>query len=259
MRQRIKFRFILGLVASSNAFSADPVQGLYLGLLGQVSHASSTDLNFTLNEFPSLGTLGTIKLGPAGGGFGASLGYKIKNFRLEGEFLFNINNYGELSSGSCTLISPAVLGPEGVCPAEFDQVGLGFNGNTMGFYGLFNVFYDFLSSNPDVNFVPYIGAGIGGAMLRNHAVFQSNDQCIALGTCSPIINTSVDSSNTGFAAQGILGFNYYIDDFTTIGLDFRYVSTLNFNKNNNSTNSNNSTFGISTINLTGNFALEKAD
>ncbi|KTD05538.1 outer membrane beta-barrel protein [Fluoribacter gormanii] len=261
MRQIIKFGFILGLVTSSSAFSAEPVQGLYLGLLGQVSHATNLDLNFSLTQLPNLGTIGTVQLGPVGGGIGASLGYKIQNFRLEGEFLFNINNYGQLNAGSCTLISPAVLGPEGTCPPEVVDVGLGFNGYTIGLYGFFNAFYDFMSSDPNVNFVPYLGVGVGGADLLNHAVFQSNNQCISLGTCSPIVNESFDKSHFGFAAQGILGFNYYIDDFTTIGLDFRYVSTFNLSKNNSTsstTNSSNSAFGISTINLTGNFALEKA-
>ncbi|QMT61173.1 outer membrane beta-barrel protein [Legionella sp. PC997] len=262
MRQIIKFGFILGLAASSRAFCYEPVQGLYLGLLGQVSHATNLDLDFSLTQLPSLGTVGAVQLGPVGGGLGASLGYKIQNFRLEGEFLFNINNYGQLTAGSCTLISPAVLGPEGTCPAEVVDVGLGFNGYTIGLYGFFNAFYDFLSSDPNVNFVPYLGVGVGGADILNHAVFQSNEQCIALGTCSPIVNESFDTSHFGFAAQGIIGFNYYIDDFTTIGLDFRYVSTFNFSNNNNSsstTNSSNNSFGISTINLTGNFALEKGD
>ncbi|KTC90930.1 outer membrane beta-barrel protein [Fluoribacter dumoffii] len=258
MRQMIKFGFILGLVASSNAFSADPVEGLYLGLLGQLSHAPNTNFNFNLN-----GTTydGSLKLSVVGGGVGTSLGYKIKNFRLEGEFLFNINNYGSLTVGSCTLISPSVLGPNGTCPTEIEESGLGFNGYTMGFYGLFNTFYDFLSSDPNVNFVPYLGVGLGGALLKNHALFHSNNQCISLNSCSPIISETFDSSSNGFAIQGIVGFSYYLDDFTTLGLDFRYLSTVNFNKNNSTTssNSNNGNYGIGTINLTANFALEKAD
>ncbi|HHF7365656.1 TPA: outer membrane beta-barrel protein [Legionella bozemanae] len=259
MRQIIKFGFILGLMASSNAFSSDPVEGLYLNLLGQISHASSPDINFTINNVASLGS---IQLGPVGGGMGTALGYKIKNFRVEGEFLFNINNYGSLKSGSCTLISPKVLGPEGVCPDTFVQTGLGFNGNVIGLYGLVNAYYDFQFTNDsgdNSNFVPYLGAGFGGAMIRHHASFQSNNQCITLGTCAPIINESFNTSNTGFAAQGIVGFYYYLDDFTTLGLDFRYVSTLNFNKNNTSSNAVDDTFGISTINITANFALTKAD
>ncbi|KTD40102.1 outer membrane beta-barrel protein [Legionella parisiensis] len=259
MRQIIKFGFILGLMASSNAFSSDPVEGLYLNLLGQISHASSPDINFTINN---LASLGTIQLGPVGGGVGAALGYKIKNFRTEAELLFNINNYGSLKSGSCTLISPKVLGPEGVCPAAFVDTGLGFNGNVIGVYGLVNVYYDFQFTNDsgdNSNFVPYLGAGFGGAFIQHHAAFITNEQCITLGTCAPIINESFNTSNTGFAAQGIVGFYYYLDDFTTLGLDFRYVSTLSFSKNNNSSNSVNDTFGISTINLTANFALTKAD
>lgn len=262
MRQMIKFGFILGLAATSNAFCADPVQGIYLGLLGQLSYAPNTNLGVTLPDGNTYN--GSVKLSVIGGGGGASLGYKIKNFRLEGEFLFNLNNYGSFNTGSCTLISPDVLGPNGNCSAFIEQTGLGFNGYTAGIYGLFNTFYDFLSSDPNVNFVPYLGLGLGGAIIKNHALFHSNNQCISLGTCSPIVSQTVDTSNNGFAIQGIVGFNYYLDDFTTLGLDFRYLSTVNFNKNNTNslvttTNSNSNNYGIGTINITANFALQKAD
>lgn len=261
MRQIIKLGFILGLVASNNAFSTDRVEGLYFGLLAQLSHPSSQDLNFTINGITSLGT---IQLQPIGGGMGASLGWRIRNFRVEAETLFNFNNYGSMQVGSCKLISPQVLGPEGVCDPFFVETGLGFKGYTIGVYEFINGFYDFISSDPDKNFFPYIGVGIGGAYLSNTAIFHSNSQCISLNTCSPIIdNANFSSSTTGFAAQGILGFNYFLDDFTSIGLDVRYSSTFNFNKNNNTTtptsNNSASNFGIATINLTGNFALAKAD
>ena len=257
MRHIIKFGFILGLAASSNAFSADPVQGFYLGLLGQLSHAPNTNLSFSLPDGNTYN--GSVKLSIVGGGVGGSIGYKIRNFRLEGELLFNINNYGSLNVGSCTLISPDVLGPNGNCSAFIENTGLAFNGNTMGYYGLFNTFYDFLSSDPTVNFVSYLGLGLGGAMIKNHALSHSNNQCISLGTCSAIVSQTLNTSSNGFAIQGIVGFNYYLDDFTTLGLDFRYLSTVNFNKNNTSavTNSNNSNYGIGTINITANFALEK--
>ncbi|EEZ97050.1 outer membrane beta-barrel protein [Legionella longbeachae] len=250
MKQIIKFGFILSFLSNS-AFSAEPVQGFYFGLLGQISHAPNPDLTFTINNVPYTGQ---VTLGPVGGGVGTSIGYKIHNFRLEAEFLYNINNYGELQVGTCTLISPTVVGPEGVCPAYIQDNGLGFNGNTMGFYGLFNAFYDFTSSNPDVNFVPYLGLGLGAALIRN----QGNIESTEYSGIVPAIQFTSNNSQGGFALQGIVGFNYYLDDFTTMGLDFRYVSTMMSNNNNNSSSSS-SQFGISTINLVFNFALEKGD
>ncbi|KTD06678.1 hypothetical protein Lgra_2516 [Legionella gratiana] len=248
MKQIIKFGFILSLISKS-AFSLEPVQGFYFGLLGQISHAPNTDLSFTINNVPYSGE---VTLGPIGGGVGTSIGYKIQNFRLEGEFLYNINNYGEFQIGTCTLISPTVVGPEGICPAYIEDNGLGFNGNTMGFYGLFNVFYDFMPSDPDKYFVPYLGLGLGGAIIRN----QGNIESTKYSGVDPAITFTSNNSQGGFALQGIVGFNYYLDDFTTLGLDFRYVSAMISNNNNNSSNSQ---FGISTINLVFNFALEKGN
>lgn len=254
MRQIIKFGF--ALIISSSAFSANPVEGVYLGLLGKISHVTSSQLNFTFDQTYN----GTINYGMVGGGVGFSLGYKINHFRAEGEFLFNINNYGSLNVGSCTLISPKVLGPEGTCPAFIEEHGLGFNGNTMGFYGLANVFYDFISSDPNTNMFPYIGVGLGGAIIKHHALIQSNDQCTSLGTC-PLATATVDVSNNGFAAQGIIGLGYFMDDFATFGIDFRYLSTLNFSSNSGSSSASNNknTFGIATINITGTYALDKGD
>ncbi|VEB38721.1 Uncharacterised protein [Legionella sainthelensi] len=251
MKQIIKFGFILSFLSSS-AFSLEPVQGFYFGLLGQISHTPNTDLTFTINNVPYTGQ---VTLGPVGGGVGASIGYKIQNFRLETEFLYNINNYGEFQVGTCTLISPTVVGRYEGCPTYVQETGLGFNGNTMGFYGLFNAFYDFMSFNHDTSFVPYLGFGLGAALIRN----QGNIESTEYSGIDPAIQFTSNTSQGGFALQGIVGFNYYLDDFTTMGLDFRYVSTMMSNNNNNNSSSSSSQFGISTINLVFNFALEKGD
>ncbi len=252
MRQLIKFGFILGLTISSSTFSADPVEGLYVGVLAELSHASNPQLNFTLNQ---LSYNPTISLGPVGGGGALSLGYKVNRFRLEGELLFNINNYGEAQLGSCTLVSPNVVSPQGTCPDFIENNSLGFKGNTVGLYGLFNVFFDFLSSDPNVNFVPYVGLGVGGAIIRNTIQIE-NSQYFNSGATQISQQTTV--SKNGIAGQGIIGFSYYLDDFATIGMDFRYLTTVKSSSSNSST-STNSQFGIATINFTGNFALDKGN
>lgn len=253
MKHLIKFGFICGMTFSSSVFCLDPVQGLYLGVQAGISHGSpNPPVNFTYlgNTYSS-----TATLGPAGGGGGFSLGYRMNNVRVEGEFLFNINSYGQLTLGSCTLLSPSVVGPRGTCPNTF--TGIGFNGNTVGLYGMFNVFYDFMSSDTTKTFFPYIGLGLGGAIIKNTAKFGPSEG----STATPVF-FNVTSSKGGLAGQGILGFGYYLDDFATLGLDFRYTSTFSTNSNKTSTSTSstsktNSQFAIATINLTATFALEK--
>ncbi|MDR3503298.1 MAG: hypothetical protein P4L79_12040 [Legionella sp.] len=263
MKHFIKFGFILGLSISSKAFSSDPVQGIYFGLLGEISRTiSNPSLNFNIgnNQF-ALSNTSPITLSPVGGGGGFSLGYRINTVRLEGQLLFNINNYGELKVGSCTLISPNVMGPEGICPATIsnDQgIGLGFSGNTTGIYGMFNLFYDFLSSDPNTKMFPYIGVGVGGAIIKNKANFESN-KYNALGST---FSKTVSTSNNGIAAQGIIGIGSNLDDFATLGIDIRYTSAFKPNNNNNNSSTTSASgssnqLGIVTLNFTGTYALDK--
>jgi hypothetical protein len=269
MRQLIRFGLILGLLSNS-AFGFEPVQGVYLGLLGDVSYTRPSPLV----DYSPFGIFGSrVTLSPVGGGGGFSIGYRISPVRLEGELLFNINNYGELPLGTCTLVSPNVLGPQplsltvfGAQPAVciedpvLSQSGIGFDGNTSGFFGLFNIFYDFLSCDTEKRFFPYIGAGVGGGVIRNTADFKSN--VFSPFLVSPVLIPYSDrvSSSTGtLAGQGIIGFGYFIDDFATLGLDFRYLGTFRTNKGTaTTTTTSSSSVGIASINITATFALEKA-
>jgi opacity protein-like surface antigen len=251
MRQITRFGFILGLIISNGAFSSEPVQGIYLGLLGQISHAPNTNVTFTLDQPYS----GQIELGPIGGGGGIALGYRIQNFRIEGEFLFNYNAYGELHVGDCTLVSPNVFSPQGNCSAYVENNALGFNGSTMGFYGLVNAYYDFISSDPSKNYFPYIGLGLGGVLLKNEALFETNKQSASEGV--PVVSYTFNSNNTAIAVQGIAGFAAHLDDFTTLGLDLRYVSAIRIGSANN--HNTDTQYGIGTLNFTATFALDKGN
>lgn len=280
MKRTFRFGFTLSLIISSTAFSAaDPVEGWYLGLLGQLSHAPNQRLTAIVHSFPPytaepliLGVNKPVTLGPVGGGAGASLGYKINMFRVEGELLFNINNYEEYKTGSCTLISPNAVGPRGegcTYPIYENLWGLGFKGNKMDFYGLINGFVDFnfLFSDPNINIIPYLGLGLGGAFMRSHAEFRSNKYApipYPFPSSPPAVSPkiSIDSNQSGLAVQGIVGVSWYLDDFATIGVDFRYIAAVNSNNLNidNPVKSVGiSQFGISTINLTFTFALEKGE
>ncbi|MDR3441715.1 MAG: OmpW family outer membrane protein [Legionella sp.] len=255
MKQLIKFSLISSLVLSSSvyggAYASDPVEGFYLGLLGEISHISNIDATVLVNQNPYTGK---ISVGPVGGGAGGAIGYKVQSFRFEGELLVNANSFGELKVGTCTLISPAVLGPQGICPDFVRANGLGFKGTSLGIYGLFNAYYDFLPGpSSDRKAIPYIGLGLGYAQIKNTIQIQNNQYAFA-GLTPISVNSSV--SKSGVAGQGILGVSYYLDDYAVVGVDFRYLTSSNSQKTNTS-NSNGSRFGVSTINFVGSFALGK--
>lgn len=253
MKQLIQLNYLCALLACGNAFATDPVQGFYLGVLAGVTHAPNTQINFTIDD---VAYSGAITLQPVGVDGGFSLGYRVQQFRVEGELLLGYNSYNEFKTGSCTLISPSVVGPQGTCPTFVEEQGLGFKGNTTGMYGLVNFFYDFVPTNPNANsMVPFVGLGIGMGIIKNSGQIQNN-QYFDNGYTPVIITAS--QSKSSIAGQGMFGINYYIDDFTTIGIDYRYLSTFSSNSNSATTsNSVSKQFAINTINFTANFALEK--
>lgn len=255
MKQLIKFSLISGLVLSSSvygAYASDPVQGFYLGLLGEISHISNINASFVVNQTPYNGQ---ISVGPVGGGAGGAIGYKVQSFRFEGELLVNANSFGELKVGNCTLISPNVVGPQGICNAFLSYNGIGFKGTSVGIYGLFNAYYDFLPGpGSDRKAIPYIGLGLGFTQIKNTIQFQNNQYAPADAFQ---VSVSQSMSKSGVAGQGILGVSYYLDDYAVVGVDFRYLTTNSSQKSNAASNSNNSRFGVSTINFVGSFALGK--
>lgn len=258
MQQLIKFGFISGLILSGSAYALEPVQGFYLGILGEISHASNSQIDFVINQIPYNAQ---VSLGPVGGGGALSIGYKVNSFRLETELLVNVNTFTQAKVGSCTLVSPNVVSPQGVCPAFVTNNGLGFKGNTTGAYGLFNVIFDFLPGpESDRLLVPYIGLGLGGAMIRTKAQVQTNKFATTLDpSLTTPVSVSKNMSKSGFAGQGIIGLSYYMDDYATIGMDFRYVSTQT-SKNSNATTStsSNKQYGIATLNFVGTFAFDNS-
>jgi hypothetical protein len=264
MRQIIKLGLIVSFI--NNAFALEPVQGVYLGLLGGASYTNprpsfNIDYKGTVLLGPNL-SVPKIKLSPVGGDVGFSLGYRISPVRLEGQLFFNINNYSELPLSTCTLVSPTVWSPQpfmACAEPVLNENSVAFNGNIMSFLGFFNIFYDFLSCDSTTSFFPYIGAGIGGGIIRNTVNFKTNNIVAATFYPYPFPTHTFTSSSSGVAAQGILGFGYYLDDFATLGLDIRYVGTFRPKRNNTLTTLSNtsSTMGIASINISATFALEK--
>lgn len=263
MNQLLKLSLLASMVLSTNAFALSPVQGFYGGLMGEISHGPSSDtIVFTEDGMIFTGTVGFSSLS---GGAGTYLGYKYKHFRAEGEFLYNRISTGPLKVGTCTIESPNVVTPSGDCPAgvydNFQDDQLSFQGNSTAVYGLFNVYWDFFNeANNDYSIAPYLGAGIGIASVKNASELYST-----------VYGSSQGQSKigSGAAAQGILGVNYFLDDFTWASIDYRLLATkvkLTPNTTNNTVtavsttidnNVESTSYILNTINFTINFAFDK--
>lgn len=259
MKQLVQLGILSNLLISSAAFAVNnPVQGFYLGIMAEVSHGpASNQLVFVQPPPPSLPATtftGKVTYSSVGGGGGATLGYKLSSFRLEGEILYNRISTGPLKVGSCTLESPNVITPTGVCPAgtydSFQARGLGYSGSSAVVYGLVNVYYDFISSNTETNAVPYVGIGIGRAQIRNFSDF------IATAPNGSPLSNGGNVTFTSSAAQGILGVSYFMDDFTWAGMDLRYTTTKSAPQLQDAA-STSKNYALTSLNFNINFAFDK--
>jgi opacity protein-like surface antigen len=252
MKQLIKIGLLSQLLCTTPLFALNPIEGFYGGLLGEVSHGPSNDA-IVFREDSQI-FHGTVDYSPIAGGAGVMLGYKYKHFRLEGEFLYNRISTGPVTVGTCTIQSPNVITPTGVCPAGiydgFQAKALGYSGSSTAIYGLVNGFWDFFSYEGSSQVTPYIGIGIGMASIKNGSSF---------------INTNTDYSHgqthsgSGSAHQGILGVSYYMDDFTWCSADYRYLNTTQKANIRDELGSHipSKSYLLNTFNLTINFAFDK--
>lgn len=188
------------------------------------------------------------------GDVGVQLGYRYCNFRLEGEFLFGGSSTKVTELDSATQFSgpfprnPAervLISGEALSTGSYDSQGIillpgryianvnyyqiGNNNRNflyrekqLFFSGFVNLLYDFYSENSDVSFVPYIGIGIGAMHLSNTLSVFFQDFTLSPYEYSATFKTANFSSAMG---QGIIGATYLLDDFSNIGLDFRYMVT----------------------------------
>lgn len=252
MKQLIKISLISQLLCNTSLFALNPIEGFYGGLLGEVSHGPSNDTVVFREDFQRFH--GTVDYSPIAGGAGVMLGYKYKHFRLEGEFLYNRISTGPLTVGTCTIQSPNVTTPTGLCPAGtydgFKAKALGYSGSSTAMYGMANGFWDFFSYEGSSDVVPYIGVGFGIASIKNASSF---------------INTITDYSHgqthsgSGTAYQGILGVSYFMDDFTWCSADYRYLNATRKPDNRPDLGSTipATKYLLNTFNITINFAFDK--
>ena len=239
MQKAVKITFF-GLILGHNlAYALNPVSGLYGGIILGGSYSPDTTIIF--NAPASLSTscpnnlcipnvVGDLSYSGYGN-IGGQIGYRFNKFRVEIEPVVNYNPYQDISVGNVEYTSPK------------SSSGVRFEGSTTTAMLMVNGFYDFYLDGGSSDWVPYVGAGIGYAYLKNEIKFYCNNQSIACTNISETTSTS--------ALQGILGLAYYMDDYTWFGLDYRYIAT------GSSEMLNSSNVQVHTINLSfsGSFCL----
>jgi opacity protein-like surface antigen len=138
------------------------------------------------------------------GNIGGEVGYSFKPFRLEGELFYNSAPLHQLSAGSFKINT------------SDHTTGVYFKGKTNTGAFMINGYYDYIPGDA-LQWAPYVGAGIGYAEVSNSVKFYQN---------KAFITGSNQSQTSGVpAAQGIVGIHYYVDDYFTFGLDYRYFIT----------------------------------
>ncbi len=240
MNKWLKLNGVLSLLLCGQAIAFTPAQGPYIGILAELNTAPTTHFAFVNHEEAK--SVGTIKYNPVGGGGGAVLGYRIYQFRIEGEALYNRISADTLTVGTCTLQSSTLRVPTGSC---FNPVysNWGFNGSTSVFYGLINGYYDFVMDSVEPTVIPYVGLGLGVAQVKTQANFVFNYNVNSYGR-------GVTKSTS--AAQGIIGVSYLIDDLTWIAMDYRYLTT------NKLDTFDNSRYAINSLNFMINFTFDRS-
>lgn len=184
---------VLPIFFSSFAYSAD---GPYLSANVGVTLLSNSDVSDS--ALPGVTTVlsqdteeeTTVLSYDAGMKFGAAIGYRYGNGRIEGELSYQRNDLDETS-----------------------YFGFGFDstGDVEGTAFLLNGYYDFSNTTA---FTPYLSAGLG------YAKVELNDYNIS-GSGLP--NFSGDDSV--FAYQVGLGVGYAVTDKVTLDAKYRYFAT----------------------------------
>ncbi len=202
MKQLLPWTVIISLTTTP-AFAVNPVQGLYAGITLGGTYTPSLTLNFIHPTLltPVKGSLTYSVLGNIAG----QVGYRMKCYRMEAELLYNGNPYSTLQVGNFIVHN------------SNNSPGVRMKGLTSTGAIMANGFYDFLPTGDGASFAPYLGLGIGYATVRNNVKFYNNNVYIPDSTFSRTATTP--------AAQGILGASYFLDDYTSFALDYRYFST----------------------------------
>lgn len=209
------------LMVSSAAQAVNPVEGGYFGIMGGVGYMPGNS-KFTTpypisNPYPIPNPVPT-QFGPVVpgqlsyqvmGGGGLELGYRLACWRLEFQPYIDVNYYKQYNVNGIIFKSPK--------NSSYVRV----KGYTDLIAGFVNAYYDFLSPNTDKNFGAYLGLGVGVGRVQNNVAFYNNNVLIS--------GTSFSTVQTSGVAQGIIGYEYWMDDFTMLGIDYRYITSRKIN------------------------------
>jgi hypothetical protein len=233
----LKYGIIAFFVYSSTANSINPLSGWYAGLILGGSKAASSDLYLlpvssgktiriavvedaiAILEKESTGVLTYGLMGNVGG----QVGYRIKNFRVEGEVVYNNNQFYKLefpgqtiyNNGSNSTTSTSIQQLITQDARSSDTLQLSGYTNTFAFMA--NGFYDFYLRDYTTHFVPYVGAGIGYALRTSTLSFLYNGEYLN--------ELSFTERRNQIAGQGIIGLSYFLSDYNSFSLDYRYLAS----------------------------------
>ncbi len=198
---------VVGLAAPAAA--QNHTNGFYIGLGAGVNWARDASFSNILTTSATSNKvefdMGWVGVGSIGYGFGNGLRLELEaGYRQNGADRTFGSNSG--SSGDATVWS-----------------------------GMVNVLYDFATGTA---FMPYIGVGIGGAMVNYDGLRGG------IGN-----GLRVSGDDTVFAAQGILGVAYQVAPQWRLGLDYRYFATTegNFGTNNATRRSSDASYAAHSV------------
>lgn len=193
---------------STAAMNLNPVKGWYVGGTGDASFLSggTATKTTTIPLFDATFTQDYALNYQPGGGGSIELGYRCNKFRFEAEGMFNYNAYHQIRVGKYTFTSGK-------------DANLSFSGETYYPAGFFNVLYELYAEGTNkTNFAPYAGAGIGYGGIYN--VFNLTYQGSTFYTYK---------KNHGvLMGQLIAGLGYFMDDYTFVGIDYRYIGSQKY-------------------------------
>lgn len=180
----------LMLAALASAANAQPrpeyLDGIYVG--GSIGAHKPQNSSITHNGQTTTAKIGTGIAGTAAVGYGFGNG-----LRAELELAHRAGSVRSLDGGATS----------GASNGRLDVTSV------MG-----NLLYDFANES---SFVPYVGAGVGGARLRASDIGPDQGNAIVSG-----------SANV-FAYQAIAGLDYRIGNNVAVGASYRYFATSSAN------------------------------
>lgn len=250
MKSFLKTGLATLLLSSGSVYALDPVQGIYAGIFLGTSKARSVNISAAI---PTYNTYGTGQLNYSWfGDIGGQVGYRMDQFRVEAELSYNDSPYNSLVFNgviNSIPINGITIPKLGNPKHNVNATGFQMKGQTDIAALMFNGYYDNYTLFDQTCFVPYIGIGIGYASVLNKIQFYYSN--------TPITGADFSERRNAFAGQAIIGTNYFMDDFTSFGLDFRYLSTAGIASSNSSlVSANNVRYQYMAVNLTFNGSFD---